>query len=651
MPGVLGIVQTGMCLETANRSMQNMMEPIIHFPWYQWAKEHWRGATLGIVSLGTLTRTPHCLKSDDERYLLAFEGELYNAGTLQKELGLAHLPGDAAEIQAAVVLHALQQWGTGALNRFNGLFQLAWWDAQQQELIVAGDRGGLRPVYYTHQKDRFALAPEVKALLTLPWVSREIDYQGLLSFLRHGLPLAQHTFFQEVKVLAPGSFAVFRQGQVQIECYWKMSFQQKPQPSKEEMQRQFIDTWMEVMQDQSQGDFHHGLPLSGGLDSRLILAALTAQKKDVFTFTMGNPGCKDAEIAQRLAETTNSPNLFSPLVPNEIAMGLERSVYLTDGMFNCFHANVRRLLPSLVDTVNMVYDGITPLDSLYDPEDLLWRKTWRQTSPTHWLHAEVDQIEVSRFPLGANRTVDLIEAAAQKFFQHLRSRDFLDEFVQARPHEGQDETAVVDLFWLEEFQHRFFAFGPQILRTAVEVRCPFFDKRMLDLIGTLAPAQRSADKPLQRLAIHALQPMLARIPWERTGLPLLAGCGKTFLRRVRRALHRKVQTFIERQLKTAPQKPDADKMIDYNEMIRTSPELQQRIVAILIEQWEEGSRLFNRENLQTLINQHLSRTGNYAEMIGRLLTVEIWYRQFARVAKRRTLDHAPIQERVMRLAA
>jgi asparagine synthase (glutamine-hydrolysing) len=651
MPGILGIVQAGTRLETANRFMQNMLEPLIHFPWYQWAKEHWRGATLGIVSLGTLTRTPHCLKSDNERYLLAFEGELYNADALQKELSLGHLPGDAAEIQATVVLHAMQQWGAGALNRFNGLFQLAWWDAQQQELIVAGDRGGLRPIYFAHQQDRFAFAPEVKALLTLPWVSREIDYQGLLSFLRHGLPLGQHTFFLEVKVMPPGAFAVFRQGRLQIERYWKMDAQEKPQPSEKEIRRQFIDTWTEVMRDQSGGDFRLGLPLSGGLDSRLILAALSAQKKEVFTFTMGIPGCKDAEIAQRLAETTNNPNLFSPIVPNEFAMGLEHSVYLTDGMFNCFHANVRRLLPSLVDTVNMVYDGITPLDSLYDPEDLLWRKIWRQNNPTRWLHAEVDNADVRRFPLDANRTVDLIDAAAQGFFHHLHTRDFLDEFVQVQQLAAAETTAVVDLFWVEEFQHRFFAFGAQILRTAVEVRCPFFDKRMLDLIGTLAPAQRSSDKPLQRYAIHALQPVLARIPWERTGLPLLAGCCKTFLRRAFRALRRKAQTFMQRQFGRAPQKSDADKTIDYDEMIRTSPELQQQIVSILIEQWEEGSRLFDRENLQTLIDQHLARAGNYADMIGRILTVEIWHRQFVRFAKRQAHSYSSQRERAMRLAA
>jgi hypothetical protein len=288
---------------------------------------------------------------------------------------------------------------------------------------------------------------------------------------------------------------------------------------------------------------------------------------------------------------------------------------------------------------------------LYDPEDLLWRKLLRQAHPTRWLHAEVDNDDVRRFRLGANRALDLIDAAAQNFFQPLRARDFLDEFVQARQNERQNETAVVDLFWLEEFQHRFFAFGAQILRTAVEVRCPFFDKRMLDLIGALAPRQRSSDKPLQKHAIHALKPALARIPWERTGLPLLAGCCKTHLRRGVRVLHRKTKTFIQRQLQRVPQKPDVDKMIDYDEMIRTSPELRQRIVSILIEQWEDGSRLFDRENLQTLINQHLARAGNYAEMIGRLLTVEVWYRQFVRVAKRQSLDHSPSRERALRLAA
>ncbi|MDZ7363229.1 MAG: asparagine synthetase B [candidate division KSB1 bacterium] len=644
MPGILGLVQPRMRLEAANRQMQNLIEPLIHFPWYQWAKEHWQGATLGIVSLGALTRVPQCRLSEDERYLLAFEGELYNAGELQKELGLHGLQGEAAEIQSEVVLHAMIRWGAEALKRFNGLFQLALWDAHQQEIIVAGDRGGLRPIYFVQQKENFAFAPEVKALLTLPWVSREIDHYGILSFLRHGLPLGMHTFFEEVNVLPAGSFAIFRQGRLRVERYWQMNFQEAAPRREKEIQQRFVETWKDVMQSQTRGDFRLGLPLSGGVDSRLILSALMANQQDVLTFTMGNPGCRDAEIAQRLAEIAGYPNLFSPIVANETAMDMERSVYLTDGMFNCFHANIRRLLPSLVESVNMVYDGITPLDSLYDPEDLFWRRFLRQTDPAHWLRAEVNSANIRDFALGSSMRVDLIDEEAQPLFQH--DFDFIDEFVWAPCQKPNTSPALVDRFWLEEFQHRFSAFGPQILRTAVEVRCPFFDNRMLDLIGELTPMQRSSDKPLQRHTINALTPALARIPWERTGLPLTAGFGKTQLRRAANVLRRQAYHFMSRQ-KPAP----AHKMIDYDEMIRTSPELQQKIASILIDRWPQGSRLFNRHSLQMLLEEHVSRTGNFAEMIGRILTVEIWHKLFVRDAARQPRVMTQTPQRVYRMAA
>jgi asparagine synthase (glutamine-hydrolysing) len=154
--------------EAEARLVQNMLAPLFHLPSYRWAKEHWPGATLGIVSLGALTPTPRCVTSADERYLLAFEGELYNTVELQQDLGLDGAQNNSTEAQAAVVLRAMRRWGAEALNRFNGLFQLALWDAHTQELILSCDRAGLRSIYFAQQKEKFAFAPEVKALLTDP---------------------------------------------------------------------------------------------------------------------------------------------------------------------------------------------------------------------------------------------------------------------------------------------------------------------------------------------------------------------------------------------------------------------------------------------------------------------------------------------------
>jgi hypothetical protein len=99
------------------------------------------------------------------------------------------------------------------------------------------------------------------------------------------------------------------------------------------------------------------------------------------------------------------------------------------------------------------------------------------------------------------------------------------------------------------------------------------------------------------------------------------------------------------------QKPAANKMIDYDEMIRHSPELQQKIALILIDRWPQGSRLFNRHSLQMLLEEHVSRTGNFAEMIGRILTVEMWHKLFVRDAARQSRVTAQTPERVYRMAA
>ena len=644
MPGIFGIVHPESSPELLQRSMQSMVAPLLHFPWYQWTESRRTGAAIGLVRLGTLTGSPQCAVSEDNRYVLAFEGELFNAHELQKELGVPAPRDGEASPHATIALHALRRRGAAALERFNGLFQLALWDAGRKELLVSGDRGGQRPIYLVQQGNKLAFAPEVKALLTLPWVSRAVDYAGVLGFLRHGFCLGQRTFFHAVKVLPPGAFAVFRQGRLQVQRYWKMDFPPNPSHNEKEASQRFIETWRDIMHTQTEGEHRHGLPLSGGVDSRLILAAMAADKREVLTFTIGNPGCKDAEIAKRVAETAGYANLFSPIVAGEAATSLERAVYLTDGMFNCFHANVQRLLPGLAETASVVYDGITPLDGLYGPEDLFWRQFVLPTKPLLWLHSEVDNKNIHAFTLAPRTRVNLLSPEAQA---HLQPEcDLIAESLKALGHDNGSATAAVDRFWLEEFKPRFAAFGPQLLRSIVDVRCPYFDNRMLDLVGTLTPLQRSSYKPLQRAAISALTPALARIPWERTGLPLTAGFYRTQGRRAANALRRRLNAALRRQPATSD-----SRMIDYDEMIRNSLKLQKKVATIMIERWPEGSRVFNRNSLRLLLAEHMNRSGNFAEIIGRIVTVETWHKLFVRDAARLSRIAAKAPEQIYHMAA
>jgi hypothetical protein len=556
--------------EVAARLMHKMIQPLRHYPWYRWAKQSSAGAALGLVSLGTLAPMPRCLRSEDGRYLLAFEGEIYNTDELQEVLGPDDFEGDASEAQNAVVLRAMMRWGATALDRFNGLFQLAFWDALEQKLIVGCDPAGLRPIYVAHKKEQFAFAPEVKALLNLPWLSREVDIYGLLGFLRNGFPTGNHTFFQEVKILPAGSFAVFRRGKLQIQRYWTTHFREESHLDDREIQRRFLETWQGVMRRQSQGELRFGALLDGELESRMILAALVASGKRLPTFTIGNPSCQEALHARQLAQAVRCPNLFSPVLPGEAVHGMEKAVYLTDGMCNCFDVNIRYLLPSLAETVDLVFDSIAP----------------------------------------------------------------------------------VALFGFEESQSRFLAAAAHPLRSVVEVRCPFFDKSMLQQFVEMAPRCCGEEKPLHQHAIRELSPELAGIPWQRTGLPLAAGSVQSHLHRSAGFVRRKANEFLSRCLGRTAKRSCANGSIDYNEMIRASSELQNLLASHLADSWAEGSGLFNRQSLRSLLNNHLSGKGNHAEMIGRVLTVELWHKQFVRDASHveRHID-TPVRELALREAA
>lgn len=626
MPGVLGIAPSRIAPPIANRYLHDMIQPLLHHPWYQAAQKQWRGGALGLVRLGASARASQCVTSADGRYLLVFDGELYNTDELREALSLEQKSHSAPDDQASLVLLAMQRWSSAALPRFNGLFQLAFVDAQTQELIVSCDPAGLRPLYFVHNGEGLAFAPEVKALLALPWVSREIDFAGVLSFLRHGFVLGDRTFFAGIKVLPGGCFARLQRGRWEIQRYFKMHFAEKPRWREAEIREQFVETWREVMRRQTQGEGRMGALLSGGLDSRLIVAGLSAPAP---TFTMGQSHCRDYGIARQVAGAAGCPNFFSPVIPDEVASGLERAVYLTDGMFNCFHANVRHVLPPLAEMVDLVFDGICPLDSFYNAIEVPLRRFMGKADPARWLHEAVAGADLRDFRLGKQR-LDLFDTAGE--LEKAAPHDLLDDFIRRQQRFSEGATSLLDLFRFEERQHRLFGFGPLLLRSVVEVRCPYFDKKMLELMRVMAPKHRSEDKPLHKYAIQQLAPRLAEIPWERTGLPLTSGALQTNLHLGGKFVRRQLHAWRESFLKKANPGSSSDEMIDYDGMLRSSKVLQDFVSSRLLARRLDGCRFFARDQIKILLAHHLEGKGNHADLIGRLLTVEIWHQLFVRQA-------------------
>jgi asparagine synthase (glutamine-hydrolysing) len=192
-----------------------------------------------------------------------------------------------------VILYAFQEYGIRCLERFNGIFALAIWNARSQELFLARDHFGVKPLYYFSKDSRLAFASEVKALLELPEIPRRINFEALhqyLTFLWVPDPL---TLFDGILKLPAGHFARFSEGKLSVEQYWDLQFpsaEHHYSQSEEELAEELRSRLAAAIKGQMISDVPLGAFLSAGLDSSSIVAAMAhTSAQPVRTFTIAFP--------------------------------------------------------------------------------------------------------------------------------------------------------------------------------------------------------------------------------------------------------------------------------------------------------------------------------------------------------------------------
>src|SRR5215472_6721912 len=144
------------------------------------------------------------MHSADGRYALVYNGEIYNAQELRIELEAAGERFATDHSDTEVLLRLLMREGERCLDRLNGMFAFAFYDSVRRILLCARDRFGIKPLYYVHQGGHFAFASELKALLKLPFVSREIDRQALFDYLSLLYVPGSQSILASVRRLAAG---------------------------------------------------------------------------------------------------------------------------------------------------------------------------------------------------------------------------------------------------------------------------------------------------------------------------------------------------------------------------------------------------------------------------------------------------------------
>jgi asparagine synthase (glutamine-hydrolysing) len=256
---------------------------------------------LSIIDLSSAGHQPFF--SNDGRYALVFNGEIYNYLELRKELQSHYACSFSTKTDTEVLLKAYIQFGPDCLSRFNGMFAFAIYDNQERTLFLARDRVGIKPLYYINYNDALIFASEIKAFFALPDFHTSLNNQALFDYLIFNrTDVDQETFLNEVSRLSKGCYAVCNDRGFSIVRWWdpetysKQCEDSDPDRIKQKVGELLVD----AVRLRMRSDVPVGSCLSGGLDSSILTGILFEHHKvaeKYKTFTAAFPGSPIDETA------------------------------------------------------------------------------------------------------------------------------------------------------------------------------------------------------------------------------------------------------------------------------------------------------------------------------------------------------------------
>jgi len=413
---------------------------------------------------------------------LWIEGEAYNVSDVADELGL-----EAASLSdlllAAENSHQLDR----CLNRLDGYFCAALYNAETRKLKLISDRYGMRLLYWYHKNGVFAWGSEVKAILAVEGVDKELDPTSYDCFMDLGYLMGEHTWFEHIKLIKPATVIEYdlATDTVNQHHYWKWSEIKPSNLTFDEAVDELGKRFIEAVRRRFDPSERIGISLSGGLDSRAIFAAVDHLYPDYkgYAYTFGILGCDDITIAEQVISRSqnwkhekfyfSADNWFEPR---------KEKIWNTDGMQDMMHMHGSEFLPAVAQHMGVNLNGYCG-DAIIGG-GFLARVPWNQR---------------------------ITEDNAKSLYgRHTGLTDIDSEFY--------------DIDYVEPNLHmnrvrRFTAYGSVNALPWLDQRKPFFDNKLVELVFSISDEYRVNNRLYSAMLQKYFPKYFRNIPWQQTGKP------------------------------------------------------------------------------------------------------------------------------------
>ncbi|MCE3074938.1 asparagine synthase (glutamine-hydrolyzing) [Chryseobacterium gwangjuense] len=281
---------------------------------------------LSILDLSEKGHQP--MLSEDEKVVIAFNGEIYNFKKLREELKALNYHFESHS-DTEVILKSYIEWGTSMFAKLDGMFAICIVDLEQQKILLGRDRVGLKPLFYSKNKNGLIWASEIKALLKNEFIKPEINWNGVYTNFLFQTTLAPETCFQHIFSLEPGSFMSvdLRNQEIVKEKFWELSLKTDSSISENEAIQKIDALLAESVSEQLHADVPVASMMSGGIDSTLITSKSKPFKKDINAFTISYQFSEEeVENASLVAQKLNIDHHVKKVNDEEVLAQLTENI-------------------------------------------------------------------------------------------------------------------------------------------------------------------------------------------------------------------------------------------------------------------------------------------------------------------------------------
>ena len=275
------------------------------------------------------------MTNEDGTLQIIYNGEIYNHADFRNSLEASgHVYNTHCDTET--ILHLYEEHGSGCVEHLRGMFAFAIWDQRKRELFIARDRLGVKPLYYAHTSDgSLYFGSEIKALFETGAIRAEMNYHALPDYLANHSPSGEETLFRGIKRLLPGHTLLWREGKIEINRYWNVSFQRDG--SEQRSDADYVAEWRELFRESVRlrlmADVPLGMFLSGGIDSSAIAAVMSgmvAEPIKTFSVAFAEREANELEYARLVARAFKTNHREVVVSPEEFFAALPKLVWHED---------------------------------------------------------------------------------------------------------------------------------------------------------------------------------------------------------------------------------------------------------------------------------------------------------------------------------